>query len=154
VLEFEHKSHLIYKHAVSTISRKVRSLRRSFRRGRRAIMNATVPFVKMNGTRNEFVVVDGRETPLDDPVAFAQHICDPTRARCRRSFARARLGTADVRMRIINADGSEPEMCATAFAVSRAISTNTMAAAPRSSRRSPDRSRRASFRASRTSSPK
>ena len=39
-------------------------------------MTATVPFVKMNGTRNDFVIVDGRETPLDDPVAFALRICD------------------------------------------------------------------------------
>ena len=31
-------------------------------------MNATVPFVKMNGTHNEFVVVDARETPLDEFV--------------------------------------------------------------------------------------
>jgi diaminopimelate epimerase len=75
-------------------------------------MNATVPFVKMNGTRNEFVVVDGRETPLDDPVAFAQHICDPTRGPGADGLLLALdSATADVRMRIINADGSEPEMC-------------------------------------------
>jgi len=75
-------------------------------------MNATVPFVKMNGTRNEFVVVDGRETPLDDPIGFAQQICDPNRGPGADGLLLALASaTADVRMRIINADGSEAEMC-------------------------------------------
>jgi diaminopimelate epimerase len=75
-------------------------------------MNATVPFVKMNGTRNAFVVVDGRETPLDDPIAFAQQICDPTTGAGADGLLLALASaTADVRMRIINADGTEPEMC-------------------------------------------
>ena len=75
-------------------------------------MNATVPFVKMNGTHNEFVVVDGRETPLDDPIAFARNVCDPERGPGADGLLLALdSATADVRMRIINADGSEPEMC-------------------------------------------
>jgi diaminopimelate epimerase len=75
-------------------------------------MTATVPFVKMNGTRNEFVIVDGRETPLEDPVAFAQRICDPaTGAGADGLLLALDSQTADVRMRVINADGSEAEMC-------------------------------------------
>ncbi len=75
-------------------------------------MNATVPFVKMNGTRNEFVVVDGRVTPLADPVAFARRICDPQSGTGADGLLLALASaTADVRMRIINADGSEAEMC-------------------------------------------
>ncbi len=75
-------------------------------------MSATVPFVKMNGTRNEFVIVDGRETPLDDPVAFARRICDPSRGPGADGLLLALdSATADVRMRVINADGSEAEMC-------------------------------------------
>ena len=75
-------------------------------------MNATVPFVKMNGTHNEFVVVDGREIALDDPVAFAQQICDPEHGLGADGLLLAlKSATADVRMRIINADGSEAEMC-------------------------------------------
>ncbi|HEV8021666.1 MAG TPA: diaminopimelate epimerase [Candidatus Lustribacter sp.] len=75
-------------------------------------MNAVVPFVKMNGTRNEFVIVDGRETPLDDPVAFALRICDPSRGPGADGLLLALdSATADVRMRVINADGSEAEMC-------------------------------------------
>ena len=65
----------------------------------------------MNGTRNNFVVVDGRIAPLDDPVAFARAVCDRERARRRRRAARAAVGGLDVRLRIINADGSEAEMC-------------------------------------------
>ena len=75
-------------------------------------MNAAVPYVKMNGTRNEFVVVDGRETPLDDPVAFGRNICDPERGPGADGLLLVLdSGTADVRLRIINADGSEAEMC-------------------------------------------
>ena len=75
-------------------------------------MNAVIPFVKMNGTHNEFVVVDGRETPLDDPVAFALRICDPTRGPGADGLLLALdSATADVKMRVINADGSEAEMC-------------------------------------------
>jgi diaminopimelate epimerase len=75
-------------------------------------MNAVVSVVKFNGTRNEFVLVDARETPLDDLAGFARRVCEPG----------AGIGAdgllvvlesdrADARMRIINADGSEAEMC-------------------------------------------
>jgi diaminopimelate epimerase len=75
-------------------------------------MNATVPFVKMNGTLNTFVVVDGRETPLDDVVAFGKDICDPARgAGADGLLFVTDSETADVGLRIINADGSEAEMC-------------------------------------------
>jgi diaminopimelate epimerase len=76
------------------------------------VMNATVPFVKMNGTRNAFVVVDGRETPLADPLAFGRDICDPSRGPGADGLLLVLdSATADVRLRIINADGSEAEMC-------------------------------------------
>jgi diaminopimelate epimerase len=75
-------------------------------------MNATVPFVKMNGTLNTFVVVDGRETPLDDVVAFGKEICDPARgAGADGLLFVTDSKTADVGLRIINADGSEADMC-------------------------------------------
>ncbi|MGA8099659.1 MAG: diaminopimelate epimerase [Candidatus Cybelea sp.] len=67
---------------------------------------------KMHGARNDFVVVDGRATPLRDVTSFARWACD----------RRAGIGAdgvilletsqrAAVRMRTINADGSEAEMC-------------------------------------------
>jgi diaminopimelate epimerase len=75
-------------------------------------VTSTVVVVKFNGTRNEFVLVDARTTPLADAERFARRVCDPVSG----------LGAdgllvvlpsewADARVRIINADGSEPEMC-------------------------------------------
>jgi len=66
----------------------------------------------MHGTHNDFVIVDRRKARIDDPVAFARWICE----------RHAGIGAdglilleaseaADVRMRIVNADGSEAEMC-------------------------------------------
>jgi diaminopimelate epimerase len=67
---------------------------------------------KMHGARNDFVVVDLRRELLRDVVSFARWACD----------RRAGIGAdgliaietsqeGDVRMRTINADGSEAEMC-------------------------------------------
>ncbi len=67
---------------------------------------------KMHGARNDFVVVDGRATPLRGVASFARWACD----------RRAGIGAdgvillepsqrATVRMRTINADGTEAEMC-------------------------------------------
>ncbi|HMF27915.1 MAG TPA: diaminopimelate epimerase, partial [Candidatus Cybelea sp.] len=67
---------------------------------------------KMHGARNDFVVADARRQPLADASSFARWVCD------RRAGVGAdglilleRSNVADVRMRIINADGSEAEMC-------------------------------------------
>jgi len=70
------------------------------------------PVTKMHGARNDFIVLDHRNAPVDDLSAFARSACD----------RRAGIGgdglividesaVADVRMRIFNADGSEAEMC-------------------------------------------
>jgi diaminopimelate epimerase len=71
-----------------------------------------VPVVKTNGTGNEFVLVDERAAPLPDPAAFARRVCD-------REHGLGADGVLliedsqqfDARMRIVNADGSEAEMC-------------------------------------------
>jgi len=71
---------------------------------------------KMHGARNDFVVIDRRTpfdlAPDDTFAAFAAWVCD------RRAGVGAdgvilleRSRVADVRMRTINADGSEAEMC-------------------------------------------
>jgi len=75
-------------------------------------MTAAVPVVKFNGTHNEFVLVDGRSTPLSDPERFAQRVCDPASSVGADGLLLV-LGSdwADARVRIINADGSEAEMC-------------------------------------------
>jgi diaminopimelate epimerase len=71
-----------------------------------------IQFTKMHGLGNDFVVIDNRETNLKRLPALSRKLCD------------RRLGigadqllllehtrTADFKMRIFNADGSEVEMC-------------------------------------------
>jgi diaminopimelate epimerase len=72
-------------------------------------------FVKMHGLGNDYVYVDGFTWQIDDPAALAVTVSD-------RHFGIGSDGlilvlppepgvTADVRMRMFNADGSEAEMC-------------------------------------------
>ena len=70
-------------------------------------------FLKMQGIGNDFVIADGfRDSEIADPGALARKICD-------RHFGVGADGliwmvpsaVADARMRILNSDGSEPEMC-------------------------------------------
>jgi diaminopimelate epimerase len=75
-------------------------------------MTVGVPIVKTNGTGNEFVLLDERVAPIGDPVAFAREVCDPERGLGADGLLLVGASvTADARMRIINADGSEAEMC-------------------------------------------
>lgn len=71
-----------------------------------------IAVTKMHGARNDFIVVDQRVARIDGLEAFAQSMCD------RRTgvggdglIAIETSAAAGVRMRIINADGSEAEMC-------------------------------------------
>ncbi|HMK42621.1 MAG TPA: diaminopimelate epimerase [Dissulfurispiraceae bacterium] len=71
-----------------------------------------VPFTKMHGTGNDFIVIDCRTAPLPDPKSFAVRYC-----RRRFGIGADQLlllypsAVADFRMLIFNADGSEVEMC-------------------------------------------
>lgn len=74
-------------------------------------------FTKVQGLGNDFVLVEAFDTlPISDPGQLAQRICD-------RHFGVGADGlvllshsvTADLRMRIWNADGSEAEMCGNAI---------------------------------------
>lgn len=75
-------------------------------------MSASVPLVKMNGTKNEFVVLDHRSGEQPGYSDLAISVCDPVRG-----FATDGLLVilpsehADARMRMFNPDGSEAEMC-------------------------------------------
>jgi len=76
----------------------------------------SLPFLKMHGAGNDFVVLDGRAAPIHLPPATVRHIAD------------RRLGVgcdqlviiepdeagADAFMRILNADGSESGACGNA----------------------------------------
>ncbi len=73
---------------------------------------SSVAVTKMHGTFNDFIVLDQRPPTVADLHAFARNACD------RRGgvgadgvIALFPSETADVRMRVINADGSEAEMC-------------------------------------------
>jgi len=69
-------------------------------------------FVKMHGAGNDYVYVNAFEETVADPPALAREVSD-------RHFGIGSDGlililpssTADVRMRMFNADGSEAEMC-------------------------------------------
>ncbi len=72
-----------------------------------------IPFTKMHGLGNDFVIVNCLETNLvRNPEQFSKTVC-------RRQFSIGADGVililpskkADFRMRIMNADGSEAEMC-------------------------------------------
>lgn len=75
-------------------------------------MNGSVPIVKMNGTKNEFVVVDERGGERSGYPELARALCDPASG-----FAADGLlivlpsQHGDARMRMFNPDGSEAEMC-------------------------------------------
>jgi diaminopimelate epimerase len=73
-------------------------------------------FTKMHGTGNDFILIDCRDKSVDDLLSAGGDI---SRRLCHRRFG---IGadqllllydsdTADFRMRIFNADGSEVEMC-------------------------------------------
>lgn len=81
-----------------------------------------IPFVKMHGLGNDFVVLDGRSTPL--PVVTA-HVASRLADRhegigCDQLILLepAQASSCDLRMRIFNADGGEVEACGNA---SRAV---------------------------------
>jgi diaminopimelate epimerase len=75
-----------------------------------------VPFVKMHGLGNDFVVLDGRVQALPAMTnGFAAALADrKTGIGCDQLILLERSDTADLRMRIFNADGGEVEACGNA----------------------------------------
>ena len=75
-------------------------------------MKDLIPFTKMHGIGNDFVVINGFEHDIENPAGLAQIACD-------RHFGIGGDGlclvlpskVADIKMRIFNSDGSEAEMC-------------------------------------------
>ena len=69
-------------------------------------------FTKVHGLGNDFILFDGREPPDLDWNALTKRVCDRhTGVGADGTLILLNSDTADVRMRIINADGSEAEMC-------------------------------------------
>ncbi|MCW1382820.1 diaminopimelate epimerase [Novosphingobium sp. KCTC 2891] len=78
-----------------------------------------VPFRKMHGLGNDFVVIDARETAVPMSHARAAALADRrTGIGCDQLIVLEPSAVADVRMRIFNNDGGEVEACGNA---SRAV---------------------------------
>lgn len=72
-------------------------------------------FHKMHGLGNDFAVFDARETPLAIDAVRARAIADRrTGIGCDQLILLEASETADLRMRIFNADGGEAEACGNA----------------------------------------
>ncbi len=75
----------------------------------------TLPFRKMNGLGNDFVVIDARAKPLDISEAQARAIADrQSGIGCDQLIVLENSSIADVRMRIWNAEGGEVPSCGNA----------------------------------------
>ena len=69
-------------------------------------------FTKMSGAGNDFIMVDDRRGRLRNLAALARRLCPRgTAVGADGLIALAQSRSADVRMRYLNADGSEVEMC-------------------------------------------
>lgn len=78
-----------------------------------------IPFRKMHGLGNDFVVIDAREAAVSMTAARAAALADRrTGIGCDQLIVLEPSDVADVRMRIFNNDGSEVEACGNA---SRAV---------------------------------
>ncbi|MGB3470049.1 MAG: diaminopimelate epimerase [Erythrobacter sp.] len=79
-----------------------------------------LPFIKMHGLGNDFVVLDGREQSLPEmTVRAARALADRREGiGCDQVIVLETSETADFRMRIFNSDGGEVEACGNA---SRAV---------------------------------
>ncbi len=67
---------------------------------------------KYHGARNDFIIVDARAEPIADACDFAQRWCDrQTGIGADGVLIVGNSDRATVSMRVINADGSEAEMC-------------------------------------------
>lgn len=74
-----------------------------------------IPFRKMNGLGNDFVVLDAREAPIPLGIAQARAIADrETGVGCDQLVTIEPSKRADIFMRIRNADGSEVDACGNA----------------------------------------
>jgi len=73
-----------------------------------------IPFTKMSGAGNDFIVIDNREGLLSelDLSELAKKVCVRRKSVGADGLASVdRSATADLKMRLINPDGSEAEMC-------------------------------------------
>jgi diaminopimelate epimerase len=95
-----------------------------------------IPFSKLNGSGNDFLLIDNRDGVMDgiDRPAFAAKVCDRSRSVGADGMILVEASRkADFRWDFYNADGSRAEMCgnggrcAARFAVARKIAGREMA---------------------------
>ena len=72
-----------------------------------------IPFTKMHGAGNDFIMVDDRTLgfPMDDKSFIQRIACRRTGIGCDGAILLQPSKTADLRMRFINPDGGEQDMC-------------------------------------------
>lgn len=72
-----------------------------------------IPFVKMHGAGNDFILVDDRagNFPVDDHRRIAAMATRPDGIGCEGVIIVQRSSVADFRMRFFNPDGTEADMC-------------------------------------------
>ena len=88
-----------------------------------------VEFTKMHGLGNDFVVLDARAQPLAMAPALARALADrKTGIGCDQLIVLVPSTTADLGMRIFNADGGEVESCGTNFTGRRSITDSAAVA--------------------------
>lgn len=69
----------------------------------------SVPYFQYSGTGNTFILIDNREETLGDPIQVAQEVCE--RFSVDGLLLIEDSSQAELKMRIINRDGSEVSMC-------------------------------------------
>jgi diaminopimelate epimerase len=75
-------------------------------------MSKAITFHKMVGTGNDFIVIDNRKPVISDVTEFAISLCKRhTGIGADGVILLEKSKDSDLKMRIINADGSEAEMC-------------------------------------------
>ncbi len=89
-----------------SLSFKSRSLRE-----KKALL-APIPFTKMQGSGNDFIVIDNRSHLIKNRPEFARRVCPrKTGIGADGVLLLEKSRVADFKMRIFNPDGSEPGMC-------------------------------------------
>ncbi len=103
-----------------------------------ATLQTPVPFWKMSGSGNDFVVLDNRHELIPEPLKseWTRRVCRPRVSVGAdgvvliETLAKDQQGLADIRWRYFNADGSEGEMCGNGamcgarFAIEQGIAPN------------------------------
>lgn len=96
-----------------------------------AAQNRKIPFVKMSGAGNDFVIFDARKTPISLTSQQIQKISDRKNIGCDQVIILKNSAEADCEMEIYNSDGSKSGACGNATRCVAAILFGLVDSAPR-----------------------